>query len=358
MTDTLLHSLVSAEWLDRQTFPPLVEVVPDIISEGFGLVVGPPKAGKSWLVGNIAMSVSAGGRALGKVPVAQRPVLYAALEDGHRRLQSRFRTIAEGQALPAALDVLIDIEPGMVRHTFAEWLLRHQDSQPFIILDTLGRARPQRKAGEDAYIADYQLGAGLKALVDEIPGSGLLAVHHSRKAESSDFVDAVSGTQGIAGSADYVLVLNRKRQSDEAVLSVTGRDVAEREVALRTDSGRWTLDGIDVPAASRTVEIRRERANLGDRSSQVLDIVAAKGEARAADVAESLGISNDDAGRYLRRLVEGGRITKRGRGVFALSLSEASECPIPPVTPRSTVLPFRTPSDTPDASDTPTHQEN
>ena len=41
----------------------------------------------------------------------------------------------------------------------------------------------------------------------------------------------MSGTQGIAGAVDFVLALNRKRHADDAVLSVTGRDVIEAEYA-------------------------------------------------------------------------------------------------------------------------------
>ena len=48
-------------WLDEQHFPPLEYAVPGIITEGMGLLVGPPKKGKSWFVGNIGLAVAAGG---------------------------------------------------------------------------------------------------------------------------------------------------------------------------------------------------------------------------------------------------------------------------------------------------------
>ena len=51
MTETvdLLAGLHTGAWLDMQEFPPLAFAVPGIIPEGFTLLVGPPKAGKSWL---------------------------------------------------------------------------------------------------------------------------------------------------------------------------------------------------------------------------------------------------------------------------------------------------------------------
>jgi RecA-family ATPase len=206
---TLLGSMVSGRWLDEQVFPPLNWAVPGVVPEGFGLLVAPPKAGKSWMVAGLGLACAAGGYALGKIAVGRRPVLYLALEDGHRRLQSRFRTLMEGAAIPDGIDVVVKATAHDVPGVIAEWLDRHPGRAPLVILDTLGKVKPPKSAGEDSYAADYRIGTRLKELIDAVPGATLLVVHHTRKAESPDFVDAVSGTQGIAGSADFVLVLSR-----------------------------------------------------------------------------------------------------------------------------------------------------
>ncbi|BCI88545.1 hypothetical protein NIIDMKKI_37510 [Mycobacterium kansasii] len=178
--------------------------------------------------------------------------------------------------------------------------------------------KPPKRAGEDSYQVDYSIGSRLKALADEVPGSALLVVHHSRKAESSDFVDAVSGTNGIAGAADFVAVLVRQRHSVEATLSVTGRDIVEAEYALTAVSGvLWRLDGGTLAAAADAAEKRRQAGNFGDRSVEVLAIVAAAVEPISpTDVASKLGIDNDTVGKYLRRLANGGHIAKAGRGKY------------------------------------------
>src|SRR5260370_33994524 len=116
-------------------------------------------------------------------------------------------------------------------------LTRYTASKPLKLLDTLGKARPPRPAGAAPYQWDYAVGSQLKATVDSAPSASLLVVHHTRKSESIDFVDSVSGTQGIAGSADFVLVLSRKRHENEALFSVTRRDVAEAEYARTADGG-------------------------------------------------------------------------------------------------------------------------
>jgi hypothetical protein len=327
-----LAGMVDGAWLDTQQFPPLRYAVPGIIPEGLGVLVGPPKAGKSWLVANIGLAAAAGSKALGRIPVAQRPVLYLALEDGHRRLQTRFRRIMAGSPIPAAMHVIIRAQPYQVIPMVREFLALHEDRQPLVILDTLGRVKPPNRPGGDPYALDYAIGASLKEAIDYCPGAILLMVHHSRKAESADFVDAVSGTQGIAGSADFVMVLARKRHCDDAVLAVTGRDITENEYAITTNEGLWSLDGADLAAAAGRARERRNEGKLGDRALEVLALVNSRAQTRAADLA-ALGIDQEQGRVYLNRLADSSRINKVSRGVFG-----------PKVNPEQLTLPGGEPS--------------
>ena len=77
---SLLTGLLNAADLDKMTFPALTEHVPGLAVEGLTLLVGPPKVGKSWLVGDMACGCAYGGRVLGAIPVAARPVLLVSLE--------------------------------------------------------------------------------------------------------------------------------------------------------------------------------------------------------------------------------------------------------------------------------------
>jgi hypothetical protein len=97
--DRLLATLRTGAWLGAQVLPPLAYAVPGLIPEGSVLLVGAPKIGKSWMVLSIALAAAVGGRALG-IEVPQRPVLYLALEDGHRRLQDRCRRLLADDPIP------------------------------------------------------------------------------------------------------------------------------------------------------------------------------------------------------------------------------------------------------------------
>jgi AAA domain-containing protein/FaeA-like protein len=324
----LLAELRSGAWLDRQQFPPLAYHVPGILPEGATLLVGPPKVGKSWLVLSIALAVASGGRALG-VDVDQRPVLLLALEDGPRRLQDRCRTLLDGMApIPEALEYLTALEPGTVTATIRTWLDRHLDGPgPLVVLDTLGKVMPPSALGESAYQRDYRVGSALKRLTDRHPGTALVINHHDRKAETSDFVEKVSGTNGLAGAADTIVVVTRERHAADGIVAVTGRDVAEAEYAVRFDGerGLWTLQGTGLQEAARKAGELRALAGLDERSAAIVAYIAAHPTGvRAGEVAQAVGIDDAQARQYLTRLYDTDRVQRLGRGVYGPVASVAS----------------------------------
>jgi hypothetical protein len=317
----LLARLRNGAWLDAQQFPPLAYTVPGVIPEGSVLLVGPPKIGKSWLVLAIALAAAAGGRALG-LQVAKRPVLYLALEDGDRRMQDRCRKLlGDGVPIPPDFEYQTEAEPGRILDTVAAWLARHRtaDASPLVILDTLGKVMPPALLGESAYQRDYRIGSQLKQLADRHPGASILTNHHDRKAGAEDFIDSVSGTHGLAGAADTILIITRPRLAAAGLLKVTGRDVPEGEYAVRfVDGATWTLDGVDLAEAARRAREAQATAGLGDRSVEIIGAVAQLGRATPAAVAAQLRMDPVQVRVYLRRLAERNRLVQPGRGVYAL----------------------------------------
>jgi hypothetical protein len=315
----LLEGLRDGAWLDRQDFPPLAYAVPGIIPEGSVLLVGPPKIGKSWLVLAIALAAAAGGRALG-LQVQQRPVLYLALEDGDRRLQDRCRRLLDREPIPEALHYLTRLEHGRVIDAVAAWLDQHPDpdTAPLVILDTLGKVMPPTLPGESAYQRDYRVGSALKQLADTRPGMTMLTSHHDRKADSGDFVDQVSGTNGLAGAADTIIVIARDRHESAGLLKVTGRDIPEGEYAVCfTHGATWALDGDTLAEAAQRARDARATAGLGDRAGEVIKYVGQHPDGvTPAQVAQALGLEPATARVYLRRVEEAGRLSRPHRGLY------------------------------------------
>jgi hypothetical protein len=179
-------------------------------------------------------------------------------------VQDRHRTLLGQEAdKPENMHIIFDATPLTARGIIAAFLDVYGADRPLIIVDTLAKIRPQRGPGADPYQWDYAFTAGLKAHLDGYPGAGLWAVHHSRKAIAEDFVDMASGTNGLAGAADYILVLKHPRLAMHGSLLVTGRDVPEGEYGLLSDQGHgWRLDGDTLSEAATNAEARQQRERL------------------------------------------------------------------------------------------------
>lgn len=318
MTGTTPLSRINMADLMRKRFQPIQYVIPGIIPEGLTILAAPPKIGKSWLVLDLAYQLATGGEALGAVPVDRtRPVLYMALEDTQRRLQDRLRHLDVTEA-PENLYFQNEVDPGQVLAETRAFMEAHADEAPVVIIDTLGKIAPPASAGESDYQRDYRVGGGLKAVADCVSGGSVIVVHHTRKAHGDDFLDSVSGTQGLAGSADSILVLRRERNEDSGSLSVTSRDAVEGEYAVRRAGVRWELVGGELAQAAVALANQRITAGLGAISASVIEAVSVHPEGvRAADVAELLDISEKDAGTYLLRAYKAKRIARIDRGLYA-----------------------------------------
>lgn len=320
LESSLLAGMRDGAWLDEQKFPPLNYAVDGLIPEGFSMLVGPPKAGKSWLILSILLAVaSPNGYVLGRIPAGSgRRVFYLALEDGDRRMQDRCRSLLSNRgSIPPLFHYQTRIMPGAVIATIEAFMARYPDTA-LVVVDTLGKIMPPARRGEGAYERDYRVAGTLKRIADTHPGLAIVAVHHDRKAASEDFVDSVSGTHGLAGASDTIVVLSRVRHADAGVLSVTGRDVEEESYALTMTEGVWTLDGADLATSAKKAAARRETDGLGDRSADALRFVGEHPEGvRPKDVAEALGIDNQTAGTVLGRLFDAGKLSRPSRGRYA-----------------------------------------
>lgn len=293
--------LMSIDWPEPRW------AVPGLVAEGLTLLAGAPKLGKSWLALCLALSIATGGKALGKVDVTPGDVLYLALEDNGRRLTSRLRAVLGPDQAPERLRLAIQCEPiaegGAAR--IGAWLDRTPDAR-LVIVDVFTKVRGRTSEKANRYDADYQAMSALKALADAHEVA-MIVVHHTRKADGVDFLDAVSGTQGLAGAADAVMVLTRSRGSAGAVLKITGRDVEEAEHALNFDAptGTWKL--LDGPAADYDVSGERRR---------ILAAVRAEPGLGPKQIADASGVGYGTVKHLVRKMVDAGQLDTDGEGHY------------------------------------------
>ena len=225
--------------------PPVREVVPDVLPEGVSLLAGKPKLGKSWLALGLCIAVAAGGVALGTKPVERGESLYLGLEDNHRRLQARLKKMLAGEPEPEGLHFATSwpklSENGV--EALREWLEWHPGTR-LIVVDTLQKVRAPARS-QNVYSDDYQALEKLLPVAAE-HGVAIMVVHHLRKSGADDPLDEISGSTGLTGGVDGILVLKRDRGRGDAYLHVDGRDVEEPgELALTWNpaNASWTIAG-------------------------------------------------------------------------------------------------------------------
>lgn len=227
-TEPWREGIISARDLCTMKFDPLKFIVPDLIPEGLTILAGRPKIGKSWLLLLLCSAVAIGAVALGQVAAGSLPrgdVLYLALEDGERRLQRRMTKLLG--ALPENWPVRLHIKTEWRRFDrgglddIRAWCKSVSDPK-LVAVDTLAKVRAPGNAKTSPYQNDHDALAGLQKLAGEL-GIGAIVSHHDRKMDADDVFDTVSGTLGLTGAVDTILVLTRRRCTFAAGILKTKR---------------------------------------------------------------------------------------------------------------------------------------
>lgn len=265
--------------LDLIEYPPLEYLVPEVLPVG-GLVLlaGAPKAGKSVLAMGFALAVASGGRALGASQAQQGEVLFLSLDDQSRpRAQRRIRDLLRGESMPAGM--VLHTEPNLqVGKAAAANLSLYLAAHPrvrLVVIDTLEHLRGDRPAGVSVYSADVRFLNLLRQVVADHPGVCILAVTHTRKGDGDeDPIEAVSGSHGVTGGADAVLVLSGRRGVPRRVLDVVSRDDEDKRLVLTMTPNGLTLT--DEDPDDPTVLMSEEDARIYRAVSEFPDGVTAK----------------------------------------------------------------------------------
>lgn len=230
-----LHTVSMTELYDT-VYPARTPIVDNFLYGGTYLFVGAPKVGKSFFMGQLAYHVAM-GIPLWEYSVRKGTVLYLALEDDYARLQRRLSGMfgvestdnlffaTQAKTLNDGLDLQLEL-----------FLKEHTDAR-LIIIDTLQKVR---EVGGDrySYSSDYEIVTKLKAFSDRY-GVCVLVVHHTRKLESEDSFDMISGTTGLLGAADGAFIMHKKKRTENiAVMDIVERDQPDQELTIEFDRER------------------------------------------------------------------------------------------------------------------------
>ena len=239
-----LHTLSMTELYDT-TYPPKAAIIDGLLYAGTYLFVGAPKIGKSFFMAQLSYHVAT-GTSLWQYDVHPGEVLYLALEDDYARIQKRLYKMFGSEDTPNLHFATQSMTLGGGLLDQLEAFLAHHPETRLMIVDTLQKIR---EIGSDKYnyANDYEIVGRLKAFSDK-HNLCLLIVHHTRKMESEDSFDMISGTNGLLGAADGAFIMQKKRRTDNtALLDIVGRDQPDQELTLEFNRERcvWEFQGAE-----------------------------------------------------------------------------------------------------------------
>ncbi len=311
------YYVVRASELENLKFKKQSFLVENLIPQGdLTILASKPKDGKTFLCLNLAIALTTGSLALAKLKIKKTEVLYLALEDTLPRLLERLQKILQFKPLPEGLYLSPEwkrIDEGGL-DDLKKFLDIHKKIK-LVVVDILQRIRPRPKSNQNntLYSQDYESIQDLKTLANE-RNIAILIVHHLRKMSSDDIFDQFSGTFGLSGAADNLMIL--KRESRNRVLYIRGKNIEEKSFALKFDplTFKWSFLG-DAEEYKISSE-RQEILNLLKKSPEPLT---------PSEIAKSLKRKKGNIKFLLHQMLKDDQIKNPEKGMYlANSLTHLS----------------------------------
>ena len=248
-------------------------IVDGIIYPGLHILSGDPKIGKSWMMLDMCLSVAKGEDFLGR-KTEQGQVVYMALEDTFISLQSRMYELTD----EPSENLFFTLLANSIGNGLEDDLRECKKMFPQLKMIVIYTLQKIRDTVETKYGADYRELSVLKSIADQLEIAVVL-VHHNRKARDSNPNNLISGTNGIAGCADGLLVFTRSGENAE--LHISGRGAPALELNLKRKNAKWIL--LDDPPEKKADifsfiihDFICERENVSRTASEICSLLKEK----------------------------------------------------------------------------------
>ena len=231
--------------IDLEDLQEIDFIINDLLTLGLSILAADPKAGKSWFALLMCLCVSQGKKFL-KYDTNKCTCLYLALEDSDNRMKHRISKLYHGEKLPSTFAYTIeanDLSNGLIEQL--EIAYKSMTSLRFIVIDTLQCIRGQYNNKDGgAYGYDYKEMNTLKKFAKS-HNLAILVIHHSNKAGGLDPFSSISGTRGITGAMDLMMVIKKDETmaKNQAYLHIRGRDIGDDSYVIKMEDGYWSQFG-------------------------------------------------------------------------------------------------------------------
>ena len=253
---------IAASDLQTAKIDPPEWLIRDGLPQGLAILCASSKVGKSWMAMQMCLAISRGKEFLDYAS-NQAGCLYLALEDGIFRLKDRLNKVLDGGKAPSNFYLSIKangLDGGLIKQLDEEFE-EHPDIK-LIIIDTLQKVRGSAKKDEIAYATDYRELGALKEYADN-KRICIFLIHHLRKmADENDVFNMISGSNGIMGVCDTIFIIYKKKRQDEnAVLFMTGRDIRQQDVVVHFDETKYQWEMVGTAEEEERKRKKREYEN-------------------------------------------------------------------------------------------------
>jgi len=292
-----------------------------------GVLGGPPKALKSWLGLDLALSVASGTDCLSRFPARETgPVLAYLAEDAGEEVRARTAALAKGRGLSLDdLDLFVITSPVLWlddpehRERLAGTI---EELRPkLLLLDPL--VRLHRQDENDVRSVSALLGH-LREL-NRTYDLAVVLVHHTSKKERAHPGQALRGSGDIYAWLDAGLYLAKKKKSGILLT------VEHRSAPAPDPMGLTLVTGRDGTARLVVSDVDPERRHdVGDLADAALDVIAKAGDPITRSALRArLGVRNERLGRILAALESNRRIERTNGGWAVRTAAGRDDDPTP-----------------------------
>jgi hypothetical protein len=297
VTLTDLSDLMNAE------FEPIRYVCKPFVAEGYTVYAGKPKIGKTTLMRQLVIAAHNGGDFLGSQCVKTK-CLFLSLEEGKRVFKEKVRRMGYDANDLKGITVAFEWQRGMAAIVQLREYLQANPQTKLIVIDSLSAIKPTRPISSDPFQADYIPGSWLQQVAKDHPGLAIIVIHHTRKMDSVDPLDLVSGTNGVTAAADSICVLHKTVSC--YAMHFAGRlwMLDESDYEVRRENNRWACVRL-VPEGLASLPAN---ATGQDR---ILRLLLDRGEMTQVSISRDLGLATSTVSAAIKALTSR-RAVKRG----------------------------------------------
>ena len=307
-------SFINGKDLMMKETQPCNWFVQDILPEGFTLIVGRSKAGKSYLSLALIRAIATGDKALGTFNTFRNNCIYFSFEDSERQTKERYKDKLK-------LDIPENIKfcwelPTIDRQACIiaiDELLEQNPTFKVVVIDTIGQIRPpkNKNQGGTLYDDDTCFYSKFREIAHR-HRAAIIGLHHTNKLKNvCDPFESVSGSMGTQGAADTLWLVHdpSNGQDFNRTLHIRGKDIDSHAYALRSvENYQWACDG-----NARELETNQERR-------EIIEFLKNAGKSLKPDeIAREIGKQGSSVRHLCRALLEEGLIVQPSYGLYAIN---------------------------------------